>query len=204
MNKPSSSSLSRVALYQDEVYPTTSRRNGGGILLPQLIAGAFSAITIGMTEAFLPFKETAINVNEFQMGLVAAALALGVLAMSLPTGWLLDRFTGTSIYYEGAIAAVLIYSLLAYLDELALFLAASVCLASWFSLGHVSVQKAFVAFMQKESLASAGRLRATQMAGLFVIGPMLGSPFRGAGTDRAFRRDIRKRSGRSCRTYSWV
>ena len=138
MNKPSSSSLSWVALHQDEVYPMTSRRNGGRILVPLLIAGSFSAITIGMTKVFLPFKEPAINVNEFQMGLVAAALTLGVLAMSLPTGWLLDRFTGTSIYYVGAIAAVLIYSLLAYLDELALFLAASVCLASWLSLGFVS------------------------------------------------------------------
>ncbi|MGB5147756.1 MAG: hypothetical protein WBN86_11595 [Porticoccaceae bacterium] len=204
MNKPFSSSLSRVALHQDEVYPKTSRRNGGGILPPPLIAGAFSAITIGVTEAFLPFKETAINVNEFQMGLVAAALTLGVLAMSLPTGWLLDRFTGTSIYYLGAVAAVLIYSLLAYLDELAFLVSILVRLASWFSLGYVSVQKAFVAFMQKESLASAERLRATQMAGLFVIGPMLGSPFRDVGADRAFRGHIRKRSGRLCRTYSCV
>ncbi len=204
MNKPFSSSLSRVALHQDEVYPKTSRRNGGGILLPLLIVGSFSAITIGMTKEFLSLREAAINVNEFQMGLVAAALTLGVLAMSLPTGWLLDRFTGTSIYYLGAVAAVLIYSLLAYLDELAFLVSILVRLASWFSLGYVSVQKAFVAFMQKESLASAERLRATQMAGLFVIGPMLGSPFRDVGADRAFRGHIRKRSGRLCRTYSCV
>lgn len=204
MNKRSSGSLSRVALHQDEVYPKTSRRDGGGILLPLLIAGAFSAITIGMTKEFLSLREAAINVNEFQMGLLVAALVLGGLAVSLPTGWLLARFAATSIYYAGAVAAVLIYSLLAYLDELALSVSILIRLASWFSLGYVSVQKAFIAFMEKESLASAGRLRATQMAGLFVIGPMLGSPFRDVGADRAFRRHIRKRSGRLCRTYSCV
>lgn len=92
MNKPSSSSISRVTADEDDVCRTTSTTTRGRLSLP-LVRSGFFAINLGPSKgkALLPLKATPLNANELQRTSVAAARPWGMLVASLPAAWMLPR-----------------------------------------------------------------------------------------------------------------
>ncbi|HCW88731.1 MAG TPA: hypothetical protein DHU56_01495 [Marinobacter sp.] len=152
------------------------------ILLPLLVLGGVSAITIGVTKSFVPIRAVELGANEVQLGLVAATLPLGMLIMALPAGILLQRRSATTVFSWGALGAALIYGTIAYRDSLWSFGILLTCLSCMFPLRFVTVQRRFLTLLPVLGPASAGWLRATQMMGAFVIGPLFAGAFLHVGT----------------------
>lgn len=152
------------------------------MLLPLLVLGGVSAITIGVTKSFVPIRAVELGADEVELGLVAATLPLGMLIMALPAGMLLQRRSATTVFSWGALGAALIYGAIAYRDSLWSFGILLICLSCMFPLRFVTVQRRFLTLLPILGPASAGWLRATQMMGSFVIGPFFAAAFLHVGT----------------------
>lgn len=160
----------------------STNNNGSSDLLPLLVTGGLSSLTIGITKVFVPLHALALNANEFQIGLVSAAMSLGMLLMSLPAGKLLSLVNVKHSFSFGLFLSIFVYLSFYIIDNAWLFILSIVFLSATFPFRFIALQKKFLFLLKSLGSTSAGWLRATQMLGTFVLGPIIAGFYLGIGS----------------------
>lgn len=167
---------------QPGLYPPDMMNSGRSDLLPLLIIGGLSAITIGITKVYIPLNAVALEANEVQLGYAAAAMPLGMMLMSFPAGKLLNRLNPRCIFSIGISLACLFYLIAPLIHSIWGFIILMIMVSATLPLRFVIIQKKFLLLMQHIGSTGAGWLRATQMLGAFVVGPTIAGLYLGIGS----------------------
>lgn len=153
---------------------STSRAPG---FLPAFVAlNTMAGTSLGLAKVTTSFYALHLKPTPLELSLIAGAESVGVVAMSLPLGVLLDQFGPLRLFVTGSILAGSFF-LLAPVANHALVLALLLALISCSLPGRfVSINAVFLQQLSRVGEAKAGWLRGSHMIGFFLAGPSLAVP----------------------------
>lgn len=133
-----------------------------------------SGIGIGMLKVSAPLYAKSMGADSASIGLVTGMQPLGMMLMSIPTGLMVASMGSRNLYIIGSLIAALCYVLAPLSAELTGFVVLSAVASLFMPFRFISVQSDFFKHLLTWGHEKAGWLRATQMCGAFVLGPILG------------------------------
>jgi|GEM_PF-129808 len=139
-----------------------------------LVLTFLSGIGIGMLKVSAPLYAKSMGADSASIGLVTGMQPLGMMLMSIPTGLMVASMGSRNLYIIGSLIVALCYVLASLSAELTGFVVLSAVASLFMPFRFISVQSDFFKHLFIWGHDKAGWLRATQMCGAFVLGPILG------------------------------
>lgn len=132
-----------------------------------------AGLSIGAVKVVNQLYGLALNATPFELGLLGGAQSVGLLFMGLPVGFMVERYGPRRLFVFGSLAAGLVY-LAAPMVASVFWLIALCMLGSFFMpFRFVSMNSVLLSQLQSIGDARSGWIRAMQMTGAFLLGPML-------------------------------
>ncbi|WP_348759855.1 MFS transporter [Candidatus Methylocalor cossyra] len=132
------------------------------------------SLAIGMVKGATPLFALALGASKGQIGLITGAQPLILAVVSLPVGLAVGRYGPRALFVVGSFAAAAVHALAAGTDSPWWLLAATAAASLFMPMRFVSTQSEFFHYLVNTGGQKAGWLRGAQLAGAFVLGPMLG------------------------------
>jgi MFS family permease len=146
-----------------------------------MLLGVLAGTSNGVAKVVLPLYAAALHATPWQIGLVGGLQFVGMLLLSLPLGALIDRHGSRPLFRIGCGGGVLVF--LAGFSQASTPWQLILCV-TLFGLVNpfrmVTTQTEFLHLLPRIGHARAGWQRASQSAGMFFLGPMLGAWLLGA------------------------
>lgn len=158
--------------------------------MPQRVRGAVAAnrfliafallaslmgTSVGMAQVSASLYAVELHSSETMLGFIAGAQSLGVLALSLPIGVLVDRIGPTRPFLLGTLLAGLTYAVVPLWPAPGWLLACTAAISFFMPLRFVALNTVFLQQLQSLGEGKAGWYRGTHMVGMFLLGPALGA-----------------------------
>lgn len=140
-----------------------------------LLLVTLGSLAIGMVKGATPLFALALGASKGQIGLITGAQPLILAVVSLPVGLAVGRYGPRALFVVGSFAAAAVHALAAGTDSPWWLLAATAAASLFMPMRFVSTQSEFFHYLVNTGGQKAGWLRGAQLAGAFVLGPMLGA-----------------------------
>lgn len=140
-------------------------------LLLVLLAG----LSIGMVKVTTPLYALSLGASKAEIGFITGSQPLMMALVSLPIGIAIGHVGARGMFLIGSLLAGAVYFLTPFADTPYWLLLASAAASVFMPMRFVSTQSEFFRYLAAAGHRKAGWLRGVQLAGAFVLGPMLGS-----------------------------
>ncbi len=128
----------------------------------------------GVETVLFPTYALALGANTAQVGLVQAALGLGLIVAAVPAGLLVDRCGGRVLYVLGAFGMPLVYLSMAATRSPSLLVLSGTAASALATLTMVATNSAFYAHLDELGRGRTGWYKGTLSIGLSLTGPLGG------------------------------
>lgn len=154
--------------------------HGGGGLLRFLLLVTLGGLAIGMVKAATPLFALALGASKSEIGLIVGVHPLMILLASLPVGLAVARYGARELFILGSVGGGVVYAAVAGTAATGWLLAATAAASVFMPMRFISTQSEFFHYLAHTGGQQAGWLRGAQLAGAFVLGPMLGGALVGS------------------------
>lgn len=137
-------------------------------------------ISVGIAKVTTSLYAVHLGASEAMLGLVAGSQSLGVLAMSIPLGLLVERHGPRRLFLFGTVVAGALYVIMPLVPETGFLLVCTAVTGCFMPFRFVSLNTVFLEQLLHMGESKAGWYRGTHMAGTFLIGPVLAAAAVGA------------------------
>lgn len=140
---------------------------------------AFAALStvmgasVGVAKVTTSLYAVQLGAHEALLGLVASSQSIGVLIMSLPLGFMVERHGPARVFVLGTWIAGALYVVLPSVASPGFLLACTTAIGFFMPFRFVALNTVFLEQLSSLGEARAGWYRGTHMAGMFLIGPMM-------------------------------
>lgn len=135
----------------------------------------FMGVSVGLAKINTTLYALHLQVSPWLLGLIAAGQSLGILFTSLPMGFWVERYGAGRLFILGSLAVGGLYVLLPLAPGGLILLGFTVAISAIMPARFVSLNTVFMAALSRIGQERAGWYRATHMAGMFLVGPILGA-----------------------------
>ncbi|WP_298598413.1 MFS transporter [Zoogloea sp.] len=149
--------------------PRAGRRFLAGFVLLAVLSG----ITLGIAKVTTTLYALSLQASPLQLALLGAAQSVGILAVSLPVGLMVDRYGAQRLFIAGSLLVTLFYALIPAWSQLWFLLACTTAVSLAMPLRFISLSAVFMEELARIGEARAGWFRGAHMSGMFLIGPAL-------------------------------
>jgi MFS family permease len=144
--------------------------------LPRFVSLAVMAgATIGMGNVITTLFALHLGADSLEVGLISGAATLGMMAVTLPAGFLIARYGARRVYLLASLNCAAIYLIVPWLTLWPALAVARGLVGASVPFRTISMNSTFLERVQALGLAKAGWYRAAQSTGMAVIGPWLGT-----------------------------
>jgi MFS family permease len=157
-----------------------SLRGQRGVLLNFLFLNTLAGLSVGVAKVILSLYAIELNADAVQLGLIAGAQSVGILLMSLPAGVLVDQYGPLRLFSIGTLMCGALYFAMPLVDSALLLCAVMLAISCFMPLRIVSLSAMFMQQIGRVGVGMAGWFRATHMAGMFLLGPLVAATMLGA------------------------
>lgn len=141
---------------------------------------------VGLVGVAAPLFALSLNASTAEIGLVTGILPLSIGLMSLPIGMAIDRVGPRRVFALGGVLGALAFFLVSKSASPGGLILATAIASPAVPMHFLSIQSDFFRHLNLAGARKAGWIRATQMGGSVVAGPLLGSLLIGGfGLDHA-------------------
>lgn len=138
-----------------------------------VILSAITGSGVGLAKVTTSLYAVHLGTHETLLGLIASSQSLGVLIMSLPLGFLVERYGPARLFVTGTLIAGVIYMLVPLLPDPLFLLVCTTAIGFFMPFRFVALNTVFLTQLLTLGEAKAGWYRGTHMAGMFLVGPLL-------------------------------
>ncbi|MCK6388270.1 MAG: MFS transporter [Zoogloea sp.] len=149
--------------------PCAGRRFLAGFVLLAVLSG----ITLGIAKVTTTLYALSLQASPVELALLGAAQSVGILAVSLPVGLMVDRYGAQRLFIAGSLLVTLFYALIPAWSQLWFLLACTTAVSLAMPLRFISLSAVFMEELARIGEARAGWFRGAHMSGMFLIGPAL-------------------------------
>ncbi|MDD3327869.1 MAG: MFS transporter [Zoogloea sp.] len=149
--------------------PRAGRRFLAGFVLLAVLSG----ITLGIAKVTTTLYALSLQASPLQLALLGAAQSVGILAVSLPVGLMVDRYGAQRLFVIGSLLVTALYALVPASGQLWFLLACTTAVSFAMPLRFISLSAVFMEELARIGEARAGWFRGSHMMGMFLIGPAL-------------------------------
>ncbi len=132
-------------------------------------------VSVGVAKIVTSLYALHLGAGPAQLGLIASGGMVGMLAMALPIGFMVDHWGPRRLFILGSVLGGSTYALLPLVPTVWFLLSATTAVGFFMPLRFVSLNTVFFAQIRQMGEGKAGWSRATHMSGMFLIGPGLGA-----------------------------
>ena len=154
----------------------------GGFLARFISLSVLAGATIGMGNVITTLFALHLGANSLQVGLISGAATLGMMAVTLPAGFLIARYGAKRIYLLASINCTAIYLIVPWLSFWPALAVARGLVGASVPFRTISMNSTFLQQVRALGLGKAGWYRASQSIGMAVIGPWLGTALTGSSS----------------------
>lgn len=130
-------------------------------------------ISVGMAKVGTSLLSLQLGADPTLQGLIASAQSVGIIFVSIPIGFMIDRLGPRRLFVTGSIVVGLIYLLLPLLPTAWLLLLCTALISLFMPMRFVTLNTLFMAQLENMGESKAGWYRGSHMAGMFLVGPVL-------------------------------
>lgn len=139
------------------------------------LLASLMGVSVGMAQVTTSLFAVELGSSASMLGLIAAGQSVGVILMSLPVGVLTDRLGPRAPFVFGTGLAGIIYALAPLASAPSHLLLAVVSVSCFMPFRFVPLNTLFLQQLASLGEAKAGWYRGTHMAGMLLLGPVLGA-----------------------------
>ena len=143
------------------------------VLLGFLGLNALAGVSAGVAKVILSLYAVQLQADAVLLGLIAGAQSIGILAMSLPAGMLVDKYGPLRLFSIGTGISGVLYLTLSTVETAQLLCIVVMLISCFMPLRIVSLSAMFMQQISRVGVGMAGWFRATHMVGMLLLGPML-------------------------------
>ncbi|MFT7773802.1 MFS transporter [Roseateles sp.] len=132
-------------------------------------------VSVGVAKIATALYALHLGAGPAQLGLITSGGLVGLLVMSLPIGFLVDRWGPRRLFVIGSVLGGCTYALVPLVPSPWFLLGATTAVGFFMPLRFVALNTVFFAQIRRMGEGKAGWSRATHMSGMFLIGPGLGA-----------------------------
>ena len=162
---------------------SSGRRFLAGFVTLAVISG----ITLGIAKVTTTLYALSLQATPLELALLGAAQSVGILAVSLPVGLMVDRYGARRLFVIGSLLVTVLYALIPAWGRLGFLLACTTAVSFAMPLRFISLSAVFMGELARIGEARAGWFRGAHMSGMFLIGPALADIRTAIGEGRLFR-----------------
>ncbi len=142
-------------------------------LLRFALLSSFMGISVGLAKFTTTLYALHLGAQGWWLAAIAGAQSVGILFMSLPVGFWVERIGPARLFVLGSLVMGAVYAAIPLLPHM-LFLVVLTALISFvMPLRFVSLNTVFMAALERIGHARAGWQRGAHMAGMLLVGPLL-------------------------------
>jgi MFS family permease len=142
-------------------------------LLVFALLASLMGVSVGMALVTTSLYAVQLGSSAKLLGLIAGSQSIGVLVMSLPIGFWVDRFGPARLFVIGTLLAGTTYALIPLHPSPGFLLLCTTLISFFMPLRFVSLNTVFLQQLAQLGEGKAGWYRGTHMIGLFLLGPVL-------------------------------
>lgn len=154
----------------------------GGFLARFISLSVLAGATIGTGNVITTLFALHLGASSLQVGLISGAATLGMMAVTLPAGFLIARYGAKRIYLLASVNCAAIYLIVPWLTLWPALAVARALVGASVPFRTVSMNSTFLQRVRELGLGKAGWYRASQNIGMAVIGPWLGTALTGSSS----------------------
>ena len=129
--------------------------------------------SVGVAKVTTSLYAVQLGADASLLGMIASSQSIGVLVMSLPLGFMVDRHGPAKLFVIGTAVAGTLYLLLPLVPAAWFLLACTTAIGFFMPFRFVSLNTVFLEQLVQLGDTKAGWYRGTHMAGMFLLGPMI-------------------------------
>lgn len=138
-----------------------------------VLLNAVMGVSVGLGKVSAPLYALHLGASETLLGLVAGAQSAGILLISLPMGFLVERFGPARMFRTGSLWAGLIYACVPAVSSPPFLLACTFAISFFMPFRFVPMNTLFLEQLDSLGEDKAGWARGSHMLGTALIGPAL-------------------------------
>lgn len=142
-------------------------------LLRFALLSSFMGTSVGLAKFTTTLYALHLGAQGAMLAALAGAQSVGILFMSLPVGFWVERFGPSRLFVLGSVAMGLLYALIPALSHTVFLLVLTALISFLMPLRFVSLNTVFMSALERMGQARAGWQRGAHMAGMFLLGPVL-------------------------------
>ena len=142
-------------------------------LLSFALLSAFMGTSVGLAKVTTTLYAMHLGASGWMLGAVAAAQSFGILFMSLPVGFWVERFGPARLFIAGSFIVGLIYVVVPLVPHAVFLLVMTALISFVMPLRFVSLNMVFMTALERIGEGRAGWYRGTHMSGMFLVGPLM-------------------------------
>lgn len=142
-------------------------------LLRFALLSSFMGISVGLAKFTTTLYGLHLGAQGPMLAALAGAQSVGILFMSLPVGFWVERFGPARLFVLGSWTIGLLYALIPALPNTVFLLLLTALISFLMPLRFVSLNTVFMTALERIGHARAGWQRGAHMAGMFLLGPVL-------------------------------
>jgi MFS family permease len=142
-------------------------------ILAFMTLSAITGSSVGLAKVTTSLYAVQLGTHETLLGLIASSQSLGVLIMSLPLGFLVERYGPARLFVSGTLIAGGLYMLVPLVPDPRFLLICTTAIGFFMPFRFVALNTIFLTQLLTLGEAKAGWYRGAHMAGMFLVGPML-------------------------------
>ncbi len=164
---------------QSDATPAATTGNDG--FLPRFVSlSVLAGTTIGMGNVITTLFALHLHATTLQVGLISGAATLGMMAVTLPAGFLIARFGAKRVYLLASLNCMVIYLIVPWLGFWGALAIARGLVGASVPFRTISMNSTFLQKIRTLGSEKAGWFRASQSTGMAVLGPWLGTALTGS------------------------
>lgn len=130
-------------------------------------------ISVGMAKVSTSLLSLDLGADATLQGLIASAQSVGIIFVSIPIGFMIDRLGPRRLFVTGSVVVGLIYLLLPLVPSPGLLLLGTALVSLFMPMRFVTLNALFMAQLENMGESKAGWYRGSHMTGMFLVGPVL-------------------------------
>jgi MFS family permease len=142
-------------------------------LLRFALLSSFMGTSVGLAKFATTLYALELGAKGWLLAAMAGAQSVGLLFMSLPVGFWVERFGPARLFVAGSWVMGLLYALIPAVPHALFLLAVTASISFLMPLRFVSLNTVFMAALERIGHAQAGWQRGAHMSGMYLLGPVL-------------------------------
>ena len=142
-------------------------------LLRFALLSSFMGISVGLAKFTTTLYALHLGAQGWWLAAIAGAQSVGILFMSLPVGFWVERVGPARLFVVGSLVMGALYAAIPLVPHTVFLLVLTALISFVMPLRFVSLNTVFMAALERIGHARAGWQRGAHMAGMLLLGPLL-------------------------------